>query len=626
MTNLRAPYRVWITVALALLSALASPVVAAPAMADNSAMTGVQPSALLSIDQNRTTVIDRIVTQWGDALVQSGAGLTADQLRSVLTGLRADHLLAASVAGSLRGLRDVLASALPHSAAATSRLHINAIGDTSDDLVYTPVNPCRLFDSRPAQGGLGVMTPNVRRTYGATFPVASQGGPGSCNAPAGAGVAFIQIGTLTPAGNGYLQGGPQGIGTFPNALLLYQSGDQYGTAVAMPLNVANGQFDLQVQFAATDVYGDLLGYFQRPKNYGGAHIISGLYATDSGGFGNTASGSYGTVAGGYSNTSSGYESAVGGGANNTASGEASVVAGGSNNVGSGPHSAVGGGNFNIAANTSTVAGGELNVATGQLSAILGGEANQATQLYSAVVAGQSNAATGGSAFVGGGAFNTASGSLSTVAGGFNNVASGYRSIVVGGDSNVASGFRSYAAGSSAKTQTAGPSPVVHDGVFIWADAGGVYDFNSVIPNEFAVRATGGLRFVTAVDGTGLPAWTCSVSGGSGGSLGCSSDRNLKTGLISLDGVAILENLAALPVYRWFAKDDTQKTPHAGPMAQDFMAAFGLGDNDKMIGFADAQGVAFAAIQGLHQLVRQKDDEIATLRRRLQVIEEKLGLR
>jgi hypothetical protein len=45
-----------------------------------------------------------------------------------------------------------------------------------------------------------------------------------------------------------------------------------------------------------------------------------------------------------------------------------------------------------------------------------------------------------------------------------------------------------------------------------------------------------------------------------------------------------------------------------------MAAFGLGDNDKMIGFADAQGVAFAAIQGLNAKLAEKDREIAELRR------------
>ena len=37
----------------------------------------------------------------------------------------------------------------------------------------------------------------------------------------------------------------------------------------------------------------------------------------------------------------------------------------------------------------------------------------------------------------------------------------------------------------------------------------------------------------------------------------------------------------------------------GPMAQDFYSASVLGENDKGISVVDAQGVAFAAIQGLN---------------------------
>ena len=251
----------------------------------------------------------------------------------MLQGLRADHLLAASLAGSLPGLRDVLANSIPNIATANStHVRIKAIGDVADDPWSTrsglqPVNPCRLFDTRPAQGGSGVLNPNVRRTYGATSPVPNQGGPGSCNAPTGAAVALIQIGTLTPAGSGIVQGGPQGIATFPNALLLCQAGDQYGTSVAMPLNVSNGRFDVQVQFAATDLYGDLLGYFQRPKNYGGTHVITGLYATDSGGLNNTASGDESTIGGGSNNAATILYATVGGGSSNSASGSGSTISG-----------------------------------------------------------------------------------------------------------------------------------------------------------------------------------------------------------------------------------------------------------------------------------------------------------
>ena len=61
------------------------------------------------------------------------------------------------------------------------------------------------------------------------------------------------------------------------------------------------------------------------------------------------------------------------------------------------------------------------------------------------------------------------------------------------------------------------------------------------------------------------------------------------------------------------------------MAEDFHAAFGLGDSTKTINVMDASGVALTAIQGLHQLVKDKDGEIAALKRDLDAIKKKLGL-
>jgi hypothetical protein len=155
---------------------------------------------------------------------------------------------------------------------------------------------------------------------------------------------------------------------------------------------------------------------------------------------------------------------------------------------------------------------------------------------------------------------------------------------------------------------------------VWADAV-LPDpiFRSTASHEFSARASGGVRFVTSIDpATGAPTWTCGVSGGAGGSWGCSSDRDLKSDLIPLDGNATLERLAALPIYQWIARDDPRRTPHAGPTAQDFMRVFGLGDNDRMIGFADAQGVAFGAIKGLNAKLEtqmaERDAEIAALKR------------
>jgi hypothetical protein len=94
------------------LAVLTNAALAAPVGAESSVLTTAQPSVLLTIDQNRTPVVDRIVGEWGATLSRSTAGISSAQLHTLLMGLRADHLLAASLAGSSSGLRDVLANSL----------------------------------------------------------------------------------------------------------------------------------------------------------------------------------------------------------------------------------------------------------------------------------------------------------------------------------------------------------------------------------------------------------------------------------------------------------------------------------------------------------------------------------
>ena len=90
----------------------------------------------------------------------------------------------------------------------------------------------------------------------------------------------------------------------------------------------------------------------------------------------------------------------------------------------------------------------------------------------------------------------------------------------------------------------------------------------------------------------------------------------------VDSQEALRRVSELPITRWNSKA-APEVRHIGPMAQDFHALFGVGEDDVHIGTTDAQGVALAAIQGLHQMMRQKDREIAQLRRKLEAIEAKL---
>ena len=61
----------------------------------------------------------------------------------------------------------------------------------------------------------------------------------------------------------------------------------------------------------------------------------------------------------------------------------------------------------------------------------------------------------------------------------------------------------------------------------------------------------------------------------------------------------------------------------GPMAQDFYAAFGLGDGDTTITSVDPDGVALAAIQGLNQKLEQKETEITELKQSVNELKQLL---
>ena len=96
----------------------------------------------------------------------------------------------------------------------------------------------------------------------------------------------------------------------------------------------------------------------------------------------------------------------------------------------------------------------------------------------------------------------------------------------------------------------------------------------------------------------------------------SSDRALKSNFASVDPRAVLDRLAAVPVETWSYKAEADGVRHMGPMAQDFRAAFNLGTDDKTISTVDTAGVTMAAIQGLYQMMREKDRQIAELRTEL----------
>jgi hypothetical protein len=83
-----------------------------------------------------------------------------------------------------------------------------------------------------------------------------------------------------------------------------------------------------------------------------------------------------------------------------------------------------------------------------------------------------------------------------------------------------------------------------------------------------------------------------------------SDRNAKRGFEPVLPDEVLAGVMSLPITTWRYRDEAAGVSHIGPMAQDFKANFGLGEDERYIATVDADGVALAAIQALHRRMEQ----------------------
>ncbi len=347
--------------------------------------------------------------------------------------------------------------------------------------------------------------------------------------------------------------------------------------------------------------------------FGGTNnVANGTDATVGGGVDNVASGDVSTISGGSTNAASGEASSIGGGFGNQALQIDATVGGGSLNLAGAANAVVSGGTVNTASGiSSVVAGGEENIASAQNAVVGGGLLNETNNLNGTIAGGTLNLSSGDSSTIAGGFFNDANDLDATVGGGSENIASGAAATIPGGSQNIAAGDLSFATGLGATVDAA------HNGATLFADSR-VFFFFSDRANEFAVRATGGVRFVTSISGnTGEPLNGVKLNPGGGTWLNL-SDKNAKENVRPVDTGAALEEVLALPINTWNYKTQDPAIRHMGPMAQDFYAAFGLGTDERHIGTVDADGAALAAIQGLHRkMVRENDtlsSDIAALRR------------
>jgi trimeric autotransporter adhesin len=356
-------------------------------------------------------------------------------------------------------------------------------------------------------------------------------------------------------------------------------------------------------------YGVIAGGVQNTL-FGEASVISGgegnfidawvNFSVIGGGLDNTiAYGSgYSTISGGTDNTIEGgaWWAAINGGRGNEIEGPAD----GTNGPTANHFGWIGGGENNYIHEFGTygsIGGGAINSIDGTGAVIGGGSANTNNAWFSTIPGGILNLIETNAYYsvIGGGYLNLIArdSDQSTICGGSGNkITNGAGgSIIVGGSQNSVGGELALAAGYSANA--------AHAGSFVWSDASSSTIFSSTNNNEFCARTTGGVRFQTGA-GTGVK-----LSAGSG-SWASLSDRNAKTNFAKISPRQILAGVASLPLGTWNYKAQDESIRHIGPTAQDFHAAFGVGEDERTITSIDADGVTLAAIQALNELVQEKD--------------------
>jgi hypothetical protein len=332
-------------------------------------------------------------------------------------------------------------------------------------------------------------------------------------------------------------------------------------------SVAGGYYNF-ISSGANTSYYSFIG-----SGYDNSISSNGYQSVIGGGNVNSLTAPNSVIGGGNQNTLSGGDSVIAGGSQNTVSSVASyaAIAGGSTNILSAQYGFIGAGlNNTVSGQYGVIGGGSGSALSGPYGVIAGGDSNNVTNTYGFIGAGRGNVVTGEGGVIGGGYANAVRASWATVPGGYGNAATGLASFAAGTHSNAAT-----------------------TGAFVWSDdASGATLLESTVANQFLARASGGVTFWTNATNT----VGATLAAGSG-TWASASDRALKTDVARIDDAAVLEKVAGLPISRWSYVSE-RGVRHVGPMAQDFYAAFGVGEDDKHITSIDEDGVALAAIKAL----------------------------
>ena len=270
---------------------------------------------IATIDQDKETFINNLIASWTPNVNPALFGNVSSELRPLLEAATPWRLYAASLVGDYSGMIQVLRGEVsagkvinalnapqPH-ATATAALTIGSasplsIGSATSQLVFTPIPPCRIADTRGSGARTGILAPGVPRTFDLTTDAFGKGQGGQTSCPGLPSFSYYGWSVnLTVTGydtSGFLQVYPFG-GSVPATSI-----SNFGPALPAVANSSTltGCYgcsdDINVVASApTHIILDVYGYFEIPTGFttGATTLMAGTLTT-------VAAGTYSRVNGG----------------------------------------------------------------------------------------------------------------------------------------------------------------------------------------------------------------------------------------------------------------------------------------------------------------------------------------
>jgi hypothetical protein len=246
---------------------------------DQSATGGAEPAAhdreaaLASVSANREGVIDAIVERWRPTMDGLAYAKGWDvEIAGFLRAASAEKLLAASQAASYREVVAALHTRWTGpdvTPLAPGQSPVPQFGESNDELVFYPVTPCRIIDTRFATPATPIGPSSGRQFRTNLANYSAQGGfAGSCGIPLGFDPAAVAINVTSAAqaGAGFLAVVPTGAGIPNVSLVNYVAGPPIANAAVV--RQAQGLSDdifIYAGGAASHVVVDIMGYFAAPS-------------------------------------------------------------------------------------------------------------------------------------------------------------------------------------------------------------------------------------------------------------------------------------------------------------------------------------------------------------------------